>query len=90
MLLIIPAPGLFHSPVMEGLTLEGEWWQHGSCYDPQTSKHYHCKMRLESPTELKLRGFIGVSLIGRTYSLTRDPLEPVRTANSWDTKSSFH
>jgi uncharacterized protein (DUF2147 family) len=74
--------------VMEGLTLEGEWWQHGSCYDPQSGKHYQCRMHLESPTELKLRGFIGFSAIGRTYSLTRDP--SVWTANSRDPKGNYH
>jgi uncharacterized protein (DUF2147 family) len=82
-----PDPALRNRPilglqVMEGLTLESEWWHKGSCYDPQSGKHYQCKMHLESPTELKLRGFIGVSLIGRSYTLTRDLSEPIRTARN--------
>jgi uncharacterized protein (DUF2147 family) len=67
---------------MDGLTLEGVWWKNGSCYDPQTGKNYQCKMLLESPTELKLRGFIGISLIGRSYILTRDKPGPTRTAQT--------
>jgi len=76
-----PDPTLRNRPilglqVMEGLTLEGEWWRNGSCYDPQTGKTYQCKMRLESPTELKLRGYIGFSLFGRSYTLTRELSDP--------------
>jgi uncharacterized protein (DUF2147 family) len=90
-----PDPSLRSRPilglqVMEGLISEGEWWLHGSCYDPQTGKQYQCKMHQESPTELKLRGFIGISLIGRTYYLNRDLSDPVRTAQNRESKSRLH
>lgn len=75
--------------VMDGLARQGEWWQNGSCYDPQTGKYYQCKMHLESLTELKLRGFIGFSPIGRSYTLTRDRSEQTRTAQNREAKSSL-
>ena len=72
-----PKPDLRSRPilglqVMKGLTPEGEnRWGKGTCYDPETGKSYKCKMQLASPNRLKLRGYIGISLIGRTFVLTR-------------------
>ena len=58
--------------VMEGLTPSGEnRWENGSCYDPASGNTYTCKIRLVSPERLEVRGFIGIPLFGRTYTLTR-------------------
>lgn len=58
--------------VMKGLTASGNnQWGGGVCYDPESGKSYKCKMQLSSPDRLELRGYIGISLIGRTFSLTR-------------------
>jgi uncharacterized protein (DUF2147 family) len=58
--------------VMKGLTAKGgNRWDNGVCYDPETGKSYKCKMRLTAPNRLELRGYIGISLIGRNFSLTR-------------------
>lgn len=43
----------------------------GKIYDPQSGKTYSCKAELSDANTLKLRGFIGVSLIGRTETWTR-------------------
>jgi len=75
---------------MEGLSLEGEWWRNGSCYDPQFGNNYQCKMRLELPSELRVRGFIGFSLIGRTYTLNREQSGQTKSAHNRETKNSFH
>ncbi len=40
-------------------------WAGGTIYDPDNGKTYSCKMTLKGDT-LKVRGFIGISLIGRT------------------------
>jgi uncharacterized protein (DUF2147 family) len=40
-------------------------WAHGKIYDPDNGKTYSCKMTLEG-NELHVRGFIGISLLGRT------------------------
>lgn len=72
-----PDPALRNRPiigleVMKGLTAKGNSnWEDGTCYDPETGKSYQCKMQLESPDRLKLRGYIGISLIGRNFDLTR-------------------
>jgi uncharacterized protein (DUF2147 family) len=73
-----PEPGLRNRPIMglkviDGLREAGDsLWNDGTCYDPQSGNTYQCKLHLDSPTELKVRGFIGISLIGRTFMLTRE------------------
>jgi uncharacterized protein (DUF2147 family) len=42
----------------------------GEIYDPETGKTYSCKMSLEGNT-LKVRGYIGISLFGRTEYFER-------------------
>ena len=49
----------------------GERWMDGKVYDPKNGKTYSGKMTLISPRQLDLRGYIGISLIGRTTSWTR-------------------
>jgi len=72
-----PNPSLRNRPilglqVMKGLTPKGgNRWGNGICYDPETGKSYKCKMYLASPERLELRGYIGISLIGRTFTLAR-------------------
>jgi uncharacterized protein (DUF2147 family) len=72
-----PDEELQKRPVM-GLLLvsdfdyEGEGlWENGDIYDPKSGKTYSCYMKLESKDSLKVRGFIGVSWIGRTTYWTR-------------------
>jgi uncharacterized protein (DUF2147 family) len=48
-------------------------WSGGSIYDPNSGKTYRCKLRLVDPDTLKVRGFIGIALIGRTETWTRQP-----------------
>lgn len=43
----------------------------GTIYDPQSGNTYSSKVELTGPNTMKLRGFIGVSLIGRTVTWTR-------------------
>ena len=46
-------------------------WKGGKLYDPKNGKTYSGKMKLVSPNQLNLRGYIGISLIGRTTTWTR-------------------
>ena len=46
-------------------------WGKGTIYDPANGKTYRCKAKLEGDDTLKVRGFIGVSLLGRTETWTR-------------------
>jgi len=49
----------------------GNLWEGGQIYDPREGKTYKCRMTLETPDHLKVRGFIGISLIGKTNEWTR-------------------
>lgn len=58
-------------PILWGFRYRGEGeWENGKIYDPQNGKTYSCKMQLDGET-LKVRGFIGFSLLGRTAVWTR-------------------
>lgn len=46
-------------------------WTGGKIYDPKNGKTYSCKVAMENNNTLKVRGYIGVSLIGRTDTWTR-------------------
>lgn len=45
-------------------------WQDGKIYDAESGKTYKCKAWLDG-SDLMLRGYVGVSLIGRTEKFTR-------------------
>lgn len=48
---------------------DGEWVD-GTIYDPESGKTYSCTMKLDGE-KLNIRGFIGISLFGRTTMWTR-------------------
>ena len=41
-------------------------WDGGTFYDPDGGTTYKCKMWLDGTDKLMMRGFVGVSLLGRT------------------------
>ncbi|HPE56227.1 MAG TPA: DUF2147 domain-containing protein [Bacteroidales bacterium] len=53
---------------------DGELWDDGEIYDPKSGNTYDCYMKLEEKDKLKVRGYIGISLIGRTTYWTRTTL----------------
>jgi len=72
-----PDPALRQTPIM-GLVIMRDFifagddtWSGGMVYDPKSGKTYRGKMTSVSPNELKLRGFIGIPLFGRTTTWTR-------------------
>jgi uncharacterized protein (DUF2147 family) len=46
-------------------------WENGSIYDPKNGKTYSCKMTLKSHDKLHVRGYVGISMLGRTEVWTR-------------------
>lgn len=52
--------------VIKGLTKEGDEYTNGKILDPKHGKLYKCYISCEGPDKLKVRGYIGVSLLGRT------------------------
>jgi uncharacterized protein (DUF2147 family) len=49
-------------------------WEDGEIYDPKSGNTYSCYMKFDSENVLKVRGFIGISWIGRTTYWTRTTL----------------
>jgi uncharacterized protein (DUF2147 family) len=66
-----------HEPIIglqlvSNFTFNGEkMWAGGKIYDPENGKTYSCKMVLDGEQYLKVRGYIGISLLGRTEIWTR-------------------
>ena len=52
--------------IIRGLSKDGDEWTDGKILDPKNGKLYKCYISLENENKLKLRGYIGFSLIGRT------------------------
>jgi uncharacterized protein (DUF2147 family) len=46
-------------------------WDNGRIYDPENGKEYDCKMKLVNANQLDVRGYIGVSIMGRTENWKR-------------------
>ena len=49
-------------------------WNNGKIYDPESGKTYNCFMSLNDRNTLKVRGYVGISLFGRTEKWTKTNL----------------
>jgi uncharacterized protein (DUF2147 family) len=57
--------------LLKDFTFDGDdVYEDGTIYDPKSGKTYSCKMTLEG-NQLKIRGYVGISLFGRTEVWTR-------------------
>lgn len=60
--------------LLNNFTFDGDdEWEDGTIYDPKNGKTYSCYMTFEDESKqtLKVRGYIGFSLIGRTTYWTK-------------------
>ena len=58
--------------IFSGLALAADHaWAGGEIYDPASGKTYDCTLALEGENRLKLRGYIGIPLLGRTTTWIR-------------------
>lgn len=46
-------------------------WDNGTIYDPENGSLYSCTIKQKSENTLEVRGYIGVSMIGRTDTWTK-------------------
>jgi uncharacterized protein (DUF2147 family) len=67
-----PDPALRRRPIC-GLQIIGDLkqsdpatWNEGWVYDPDSGKTYHVKLTMESADALRLRGYIGIPLLGES------------------------
>ena len=57
--------------LLKDFTYDGDnVYEDGTIYDPKSGKTYSCKMTVEG-TQLKIRGYVGITLFGRTEVWTR-------------------
>jgi uncharacterized protein (DUF2147 family) len=56
--------------LLHGFTYKDGCYADGTVYDPESGKTYDCKMSLNG-NNLKVRGYIGISLFGRTENFER-------------------
>jgi uncharacterized protein (DUF2147 family) len=92
-----PDPAKRNDPIC-GLALMGSLktakgkpnkWEDGWVYDPESGNTYKAEMQLDGPDMLKLRGYIGISLFGRTEVWKRETGEfKNRCAASAETAAS--
>lgn len=52
--------------LLEGLKPYKDYWSYGEIMDPDSGKVYKCSIWLEGEDKLKVRGYIGISALGRT------------------------
>jgi sterol desaturase/sphingolipid hydroxylase (fatty acid hydroxylase superfamily) len=52
--------------ILNGFAFDKDEWNDGHIYDPESGKTYSCTLSLKDPHTLKVRGYIGISLLGRT------------------------
>jgi uncharacterized protein (DUF2147 family) len=71
-----PEPSLQSRPILgleilKSFSFDGDdVYEDGTIYDPKSGKTYKCKMTIDG-NKLKIRGYIGVSLFGRSEVWTR-------------------
>ena len=46
-------------------------WIGGTIYDPVSGNTYRCRLELDGHDRLRLRGYVGIPLVGRTTTWTR-------------------
>ena len=59
--------------IMDGMKAKGDVFEGGHILDPDNGETYQCKIKLDSTgKKLEVRGFIGVSLFGRSQTWMRE------------------
>ncbi|MBB5622081.1 uncharacterized protein (DUF2147 family) [Pedobacter cryoconitis] len=52
--------------MLKDFVFEDGKWTDGKIYDPKSGKTYSCNMNLKDNGDLNMRGYIGISIIGRS------------------------
>jgi len=59
--------------ILSGLRWDGEQYSGGEILDPNNGRAYRCLLRvIDGGRKLEVRGYIGISLLGRTQVWLRD------------------
>ncbi len=57
--------------IIKDLKIIDKSWEDGTILDPKSGKTYSCYITFENENTLKVRGYIGFSLLGRTQKWIR-------------------
>ncbi|MGN5956502.1 DUF2147 domain-containing protein [Sphingobacterium lactis] len=57
--------------ILSNFKKESKTYVDGTIYDPKSGKTYSCKMTLKGNDQLDIRGYIGISLLGRSETWKR-------------------
>jgi uncharacterized protein (DUF2147 family) len=60
--------------ILNNFKFEDDEWKDGKIYDPESGKTYNCVLSLKGKNILNVRGYVGVSLFGRTEVWNRTSL----------------
>lgn len=52
--------------ILTGLQKNEDEWSGGNILDPRNGRIYNCYIKLIKPNKLKIRGYIGLALFGKT------------------------
>jgi uncharacterized protein (DUF2147 family) len=59
--------------IIRNMKADGGEYAGGDILDPESGSVYRCKMHVEDGTRLIVRGYIGISLLGRSQTWQRQP-----------------
>jgi uncharacterized protein (DUF2147 family) len=63
---------LLGMPLMEGFRyVGGNTWENGRIYNPEDGRKYRCKLWLDGENRLKVRGYLGLAILGKTETWVR-------------------
>jgi uncharacterized protein (DUF2147 family) len=52
--------------ILRDFKFDEDEWEGGKIYDPESGKTYSCILSIQDNGTLKVRGYVGISLLGRT------------------------
>lgn len=57
--------------IIKGLTKDGDEYTDGDILDPNKGKTYSCTIKLDGKDKLNVRGYMGISMLGRSQTWHR-------------------
>jgi len=62
---------LLNLEILKDFVFEDGKWTDGTIYDPKSGKTYSCNISLKGNDVMNVRGYIGISLLGRSEAFKR-------------------
>lgn len=62
---------LLNLEILKNFGYDDGKWTNGTIYDPKSGKTYSCNISLKSTDVMNVRGYIGISLLGRSETFKR-------------------